>query len=361
MASSTGGPSGGNGGTANPTSTQKSGKWISAQRSSVKGLNRPSDPEALARAVALNSGGTLTLPDPQKINKIRSTFDPRAFSKTTLMPDKTDLKFYSWNLPPHEWSRPIDPTQYDNIIANSQSWDQTSNPVNRRGRIYWYARNDSTWMTAKTKNVGKNNDPRYGFHFIWNPETFSTSVSVNPDITPTVNDKFTKVAGAFPSNQVLTVSLVLDRTNDMYCLRSHDSSRTSFIGTFDTFYPYYRGHSFEDFSAKDPVKKESFEKKIQDLQTLGTISDIEYLYKAINGPGWKNPANGRETSDIGFLAMTLLKIEIGPLSYIGYVSSISINHETFTKAMIPMRSTVNLQFNLMATAGLASGGEITSQ
>jgi hypothetical protein len=65
-------------------------------------------------------------------------------------------------------------------------------------------------------------------------------------------------------------------------------------------------------------------------------------------------ATGRLSSDIGFLSPTLLKIDLGPLSYLGYVSNLAVNHIGFSKGMIPIRTDVSLQFNLMATAGLAA-------
>jgi hypothetical protein len=344
----------------NPSLAQLSGSWNSAQASAATYVSRPVSPEVLRRVINSVSGGTINAPKMSKIPDLKNTLDSRVFNKNTIMADKTDLSKYSWNLPPHQWSRPVDPSQYDNIIADAQGWDKASNPVNRRGRIYWYSRVDTAVTDSKSKNYGTSSDPRYGFQFIWNPESFSTGVSVNLDITPTAKDKFTKVVGAFPSGESLSVAVLLDRTNDMYCLRSHNSSTASFVTNYDSFYEFYRGHSFEDFTS-GKASRESFSKKISELQTLGTIADVEYLYKAINGPGWKNPASGRETSDIGFLSPTLLKVEIGPLSYVGYISSISVNHTSFTKGMIPIRSVVNISFNLMATAGIASGGELVSQ
>jgi len=110
-------------------------------------------------------------------------------------------------------------------------------------------------------------------------------------------------------------------------------------------------------------KRSSVEDKLVDLFQRGTLADIEYLYKAINGAGpgstasggdyWKN-TRGTITADIGFLMPTLLNIDVGPLSYVGYVTSMSVNHIMFTQDMIPIRSTVNISFNLLATAGLAT-------
>jgi len=70
--------------------------------------------------------------------------------------------------------------------------------------------------------------------------------------------------------------------------------------------------------------------------------------------GWKNSL-GRVTSDIGFLSATLVKIEIGPLNYLGYINGISVNHLQFTTDMKPIRSQVQITANLMASVGLAEG------
>lgn len=348
-------------GSTNPSLSSYVGKWNSAQASAQKSIKRPADPDRLRQQINDSAGGGLAFNPPEKIPSVRQAIDGRTFNIKTNMPTGgTDLSRYSWNLPPHKWSQPIEPNQQDSLIGDSKRWDGISNPVNRRGRIYWYARNDATWTNATSVNYGNNaNDPRYGFHFLWNPESFQTSVAVNMDITPTSNDKFAKVIGAFPSGESLSVNLVLDRTNDLFCLRSHRTGQSSFVTDWSQFYEYYQGFSFEN--PGDKGYGESMNRKLQELQQYGTLADIEYIYKAINGPGWKNPVLDRETSDIGFLLPTLLKIEIGPIGYLGYVNALNVTHNAFTKGMIPMRSTVSIQFNLMATAGLASQGKLVSQ
>ena len=335
------------------------GKWNAAQAQKTQLLSRPSDTETVRRSVALISGGSLNKSDQNKTKELLSTKDPRTNDNKTLMPTTADLASYSWNLPPHEWSRPIDPSAVDGIVGDSSKWDGHSDPINRRGRIYYYLGVDSTQINDSGNNTGKNlEDRRYGFQFLWNPQNFSTSVSVNMDITPSAQDKFVKVVGAFPSSETLSVTIKLDRTNDMFCLRSHNNNDSEFTSSYDLFYRYYSGGSYEfsaaSTAAKSKEDREVFENKIKAMQELGTVADVEYLYKAINGGGWKSAATGRDSSDIGFLAPTLLKIEIGPVSYIGYVAGISVQHLRFTKGMIPIETDVSLQFNLMATAGLSS-------
>ena len=276
---------------------------------------------------------------------------------------------YKWNLPPHKWSLPVEPSD-DSLTVNSEAYTLGSLPSYRRGRIYFYSRIDSK-VSTNSYNTGVNSggnlgdhsqDPRYGFQFLWNPETFSTSVSVNTDITPTWKDAFVSVVGAFPSGEYLTVQFRIDRTNDFACIKTLPAGTAPtgndvYANYADSYAKYYQGGEglrslgFDSFNG---AEGQNLGEKIIELQKYGTIADIEYLYKAINGPGWKNRATGKDTSDIGFLMPTLLRIDIGPLSYLGYVNNMNVNHTAFNKAMVPIRTDVALQFNLMATAGLSS-------
>lgn len=319
-----------------------------------------------SRRVVGNAAGIKKLIEfPSDVNDRPPKITAAAAAQTTVnlkALSTPSLGNYQWNLPPHSWSLPVQPQSMGGTTADPQSINGNfASHKLRRGRIYWYSRVDAKYMDPSTPNQGPGSaDPRYGFQFLYNPSEITTNVAVNTDITPTSEDKFAKVVGAFPSGEALTVSILLDRTNDFFCLRSHTNTQKQYSsGTMNgymtgDFSQYYK-HSLEkDFS-------KNFTKKLSDLINLGTISDVEYLYKAINGPNWVNPATGRETSDIGFLSPTLLRIDIGPLSYIGYVSNLVVTHNAFTQSMIPIRTTLSVSFNLMATAGLASGGTLVSK
>lgn len=320
-----------------------------------------------------------TKTDIAKVNSALKTpwneVDPKTLTAAGL-----GLNGYKWNLPPHLWSLPVEASS-DPIVNNPTYIG--ANTKYRRGRIYWYARVDNTYVNSASYNYGIKDDPRYGFHFMWNPTELGTSVATNMSVTPSFADKFADVVGAFPSGQALSLSLVLDRTNDFACFKSMglDSAAMSFLSS--NLQGGAKGHydPLSTVGASNPNKTttknniqlvgqlanfyspgssfdygfaETLASKVDELMKLGTIADIEYIYKAINGPGWKNVATGRETSEIGFLRPTLLRIDLGPLSYLGYVSAMSVNHVKFTKAMIPMTTTVDIQFNLMATAGLVT-------
>jgi hypothetical protein len=300
---------------------------------------------------------------------------PKPEAGTTIDTKKptVGLYYYQWNLPPHKWSLPVDPTESlggDYVVDQEKRMMTIGNaPRYRRGRIYWYSRVGSKYVNELKYNDGSDiNDPRYGFQFMWNPDQYTTSVAVNMDITPSWKDKFVDVVGAFPSGEYLNLTVRLDRTNDFACIKSVSTTianpviggtRATGLVTYESLAANYIGtdfyspnQSFDGLTQSAADKKD----KIIELQQLGTLADLEYLYKAINGPNWTNQATGRKTSDIGFLSPTLLRIDLGPVSYLGYVNNMSVNHTSFSKEMIPLRTDVSLQFNLMATAGISSKG-----
>lgn len=328
----------------------------------------PNSSASLSRQIAQNSSNivensvfTPVAPATTNTGKVGAALisSPPPSAPKTLTTPPNALYRYQWNLPPHKWSMPVEPSDMvGNAVVNQKARKLNIGVSDRyrRGRLYWYARPGNKYATSTTTNTGTDKkDPRYGFQFMWNPDTITTSVAVNLDITPTFADKFVDVAGAFPSGEALAFTVRLDRTNDFACIQgirtgvatpSEDTIAARFAdkqyydlsGTFDTT------GSYQDY----------FKDKIKELRKLGTLADIEYLYKAINGPGWTNQATGRDSSDIGFLSPTLLRIDIGPLSYLGYVNNISVNHIAFSRSMVPIRTDVSLQFNLMATAGLVT-------
>lgn len=284
---------------------------------------------------------------------------------------------YDWNLPPHAWSMPrvaySDPNNIPDGLNKPVSDDRY-----RRGRIWWKASSSLSTVDANGKvQTGDSSDRKYGFQFLWNPTSFGTSVSVQMDATPNVNDRFLGGAGFFPATESISFNIEVNRINDFACANGlfnrptnigsvlGNSSSNDFITEPQVakLLTYYNKNGSFAAGTLAQGKKTSIEKKLVDLFQRGTLADIEYLYKSINGPGpsgsssggdfWKN-SRGIITADIGFLMPTLLNIDIGPLSYVGYVTAMNITHTMFTQDMIPTQSTVQLSFNLLATAGVAT-------
>lgn len=274
---------------------------------------------------------------------------------------------YKWNLPPHEWSLPLQPQKIDPKAVGSQGTDGAFHGL-RRGRIwFWGGASEITQLDdkgqAKTMaEIAQENlkssdvtassggtafsDNKYGFQFLWNPSSISTSVSRNMDVTPSSADTLKVVAGAFPGQETVSFSIQLDRVNDFACLKA-DPSPERFSKYYTSYYP---GSNLS----------EPFETKINNLLNQGTMADLEYLFKAINGGyAWKNLL-GKPTANIGFLMPVLLAMQIGPtldgLNYVGWLSSIGIQHTDFTQNMIPLRTTVSINMECFAGSAITALG-----
>lgn len=347
-----------------PSST-KTFSEIEAERKAAKALDTPQDPKA-----------------------------PKPESNANKLPDET----FKFNLPPHLWSLPTEPLTVDRsgspikdgsrlitslgLDSITYSEDPKGSDIfnfhgMRRGRLWFYDTNSSitTLTTDDSGNTTVQNAPsastdggaqraasrlarfekaakltairdrKFGFQFLWNPESISLSVDVNLEVTPSIKDRFRTVSGVFPSMEYINLNITIDRTNDFACIRAEQTG---------TGVPQRGWKSLSDFYRKGlfPLQdnRESlFVEKVQELAQLGTLHDLEYLFKTVNGSGlgetgdWANLL-GRKTADIGFLQPTLLGIQLGPtgqsLSYVGWINSLNVNHIAFNQAMVPIRTQV---------------------
>ena len=286
------------------------------------------------------------------LNGLPNTVSSTA-SSPALRVGSTQPIGYKFNLPPHNWSLPLRPVTVDSNTVGS-TIDQAAFHGLRRGRLwYWVGANDissSGYTTTSGLNLV---DTTWGFQFLWNPTTISTSVARNMDITPSSADTLRVVAGVFPGQETVSLSIVIDRTNDFACIKADNSTG----GDASKFTTYYTA-SYPGASTKQSVPGQ-----INKLMSQGTMADLEYLFKAINGSGngtleWTNLL-GKKTANVGYLAPTLLGIQLGPtidsLSYVGWASNISINHTAFTEDMIPIRTEVGISIQCFAGSGLQSG------
>jgi hypothetical protein len=282
---------------------------------------------------------------------------------------------YKFNLPPHNWSLPVRPIEVDPYfvgVTENESFHGL-----RRGRIWYWTGVDtpipSTKSTLKTYTDTLNlSDTDYAFQFLWNPTTISTSVSRNMDITPNSADELRVVAGVFPGQETVSLDLILDRTNDFACIKAInrvDNPTYTEVGgvripttvnssiNYNNFVAYYKS-GYPYASPNQDIKTQ-----IETLMKQGTMADLEYLFKAINGGGDGNAEwttlLGKKTSNVGYLAPTLLGIQLGPtldnLSYVGWISNIGINHSAFTEEMIPLRTEVNISIQCFSGSGISSG------
>jgi hypothetical protein len=214
------------------------------------------------------------------------------------------------------------------------------------------------------------NNYKFGFQFLWNPETISSSISRNMDVTPSSADRFRSVAGAFPGQETYQFQILLDRVNDFAFLRAH-AGLTSANSRNHPKAQELNSNSSNVREAKNPnipssalgyyntgLGKVDIE-MLNNLAKYGTMADLEYLFKALNGDG-TNQKSGewatlmlKKTANIGFLSPSLMGFRFGPnsqqqLSFVGWITNLSINHTYFTEDMIPLRTTVSFSCDAFA-------------
>lgn len=292
------------------------------------------------------------------------------FVNVPATPDTT----YEFNLPPHAWSLPLAPINTEVLPGKTRTGVINNGPgtgdINRRGKI-WRASPltpfiDPTTTAASLNNILNPNildkksfayknyietqkkliearkkeqdrlNKNYGFQFVWNPTEYSTSVQVSQNVVPATTDALAFL-NLFQGTGTVNFNLQINRINDFACFKSLPTSN---------FLRFYGSHYNSPGAA-------TVQLMISDLKKRGTLADIEYLYKTINGGSIKNSA-GVDTSDIGIIVPTLVKVDIGPYSQLGIVNNISVGHKMFTQGMIPILSEVTIGIQILSSYGFGN-------
>jgi hypothetical protein len=302
-------------------------------------------------------------------SKANTTPQPQKAKSAPVVPTSD----YLWNLPPHAWSLPTEP---DLISPDTVPHKEDNFHVSRRGRIWYYngyvgpvnvLDYEGTGTYKQDSNgkalPGTTSINKYGFQFVWNPETFSQNTQVNMSVTPSNTDPTVGLTGFAAANSTMTFTIRLDRTNDFACAKSfkkNDLTTTIALPNTNSqngYNPALEGINAADaviagnlttyYTVGNPVNADAnLADKIAELMTYGTEADIEYLYRTINGAGW--PGIGRETSNIGYLMPALIRLDLGNQKFVGVVSSIGVNHLAFTRDLVPIRTDVSITVDLRA-------------
>ena len=293
----------------------------------------------------------IATPSPTPKTKVDNSAANKPVIPIQIEPDST----YSWNLPPHKWSLPVDASAVVDTV-NTYSTDLHSM---RRGRIF-VGRKYNGYTTTVDPKTGKKTptgdghfNNNYGFQFLWNPETFSQNTSVNWGITPDQNDITALLTGLVSSNSSIDLTIRIDRTNDFACAKATYLSRGK-----NTDRAYTNANTFTDYykEGQAPNSAADFatniQNKIDDLLTRGTEADLEFLYRTINGDGYS--LLGVNTSNISFLRPTIVRIDLGPQRLVGMIQSVDVSHLAFTRDMIPIRTDVTLSIDLRTATSLTT-------
>ena len=183
--------------------------------------------------------------------------------------------------------------------------------------------------TAKALNA--DSGLPWGFRFIYNPTNvgYSTAMDTSIDWILATHDPANYIGGAFS----ISVTLYLNRVADM----------TELAGLKG------RWESYSDNYPRTLTPEE-----VQGILHRGTEYDLEFLYRVVNGDprpsqgtllSYTENGNAPMTADFGYITGTPVWLKIHQnMRYKVSLASLSVNHVIFTAQMIPMFSTVDLQF-----------------
>ena len=199
---------------------------------------------------------------------------------------------------------------------------------------------DLTKSAAWKNKTGiyKEDPTMYGFKFLYNPTEVSMGWGMLESVDPNVI-RSGAAGGLAPVTGVglstIDFTLLLNRISDMNFLDENGLA----VGENNP-YP-----GFDDKS------------RVEDLKTIykkGTMYDLEYLFKVLNGPSATHQTilNG-QSADWGFLIGTQVELFLGDgLRYLVRVNGINVNHTIFNDRMVPVLSQVSISCGRYNDVGL---------
>lgn len=180
--------------------------------------------------------------------------------------------------------------------------------------------NPGQYTTGRIYNLPYEGDParstqsNYAFTFLYNPN----SIQINTQVDWSINYDSRDVGTTLPNAQTLQFELMLNRITDV----------------------------------ADPTPGYNIPN--------GTLHDIEYLYRTINGEPVPIVGMGT-TADKGFIIPTRVMVAFGTkYKFVGYVNSISITHAMFQKDMIPVYTTVDISMSRALDTSQSTGDVFTN-
>lgn len=174
-------------------------------------------------------------------------------------------------------------------------------------------------------------EEKWGFQFLYNPSTIEMQYM---GIAQTDMTMYTSGTEAFnlmpPTTTSATVSfdILINRMNDM----KYYDKNGKLTQAGKTAYP-------------DGLVPDAKEQK--QIYNMGTMYDIEYLLKTLLGYTMKSYLrNNMETADMGWFSKRPVELHLGKnLRYLGFVGGVSLRHAIFDERMVPLFTTVHIEFS----------------
>jgi hypothetical protein len=196
--------------------------------------------------------------------------------------------------------------------------------------------NSAAWK-FKT-GIYKEDSTMYGFKFLYNPTEVNMGWGMLEGVDPNVI-RSGAAGGLAPISGVglstIDFTLLLNRIGDMDFLDENGLAP----------------------GENNPYSGVNTLSRVEDLKTIykkGTMYDLEYLFRVINGPNaiHQTILNGK-SADWGFLIGSQIELFLGDgLRYLVRLNGINVSHTIFNDRMVPVLSQVSLSCGRYNDVGL---------
>jgi hypothetical protein len=235
------------------------------------------------------------------------------------------------------------------IAAALELW---KNSANHKGMI-------TTWNPPSTVpqidaqkvsgmgTYGKKDPNKYAFQFLYNPQPITMAYRGAPPIDVsqyTSGSEEYALWGGGGSGGTINF--------DLYLLRMYDMPYYKKVGDKGvcTDTSIYTGRKPLSETTKGTLFNE------QDaIYNRGTMYDLEFLFRTVLGITMDSQLRGK-TADIGWIGAMPVELHLGPgLRYWGTLNGLTVNHLIFNERMVPVFSTVSIEFNRLPDYNWAQG------
>lgn len=182
---------------------------------------------------------------------------------------------------------------------------------------------------------------KYGFQFLYNPASIDMSyigvAQTDISLTMAGKDRINYIPAVGGSGGI-SFDVPLNRMYDMRYYNTDGTLKKSAVNAnlYSPRTPWGKG---------DPESAEIFNEQ-QAIYNKGTMYDVEYLLRTLLGYTMKSSMRHELTADMGVFARRPVELHLGPkLRYRGYVSGLSVRHLMFNERMVPIMSSLHIDFN----------------
>ena len=209
----------------------------------------------------------------------------------------------------------------------------------------YFLANYDTSVNAQDK-LGQFDPQMYGFKFLYNPTTvgmaWGSMSSMSPDFEAAGQDKFNPIMAGLASSTI-AVSLLINRIEDMNILSTTGLKSSNARTDREVERALAQ---IGNKAVQDAYPIEIPPSELAEIYKRGTMYDLEYLFKTINGPNavFLSSLNNY-TADKGWIRPQVVELHLGQsMRYRGRITDLSVNHAVFDARMVPVLSTLNITF-----------------